>query len=126
MELFQEIAHLPMETVVPGIRRFVSTLERVMSVYFEIQPGVRVAEHAHPHEQIGILIQGKTRWRIQGREIIIQGPALYRIPSQVPHEMEVLGEEPALALDVFSPIREDFLKAGAPSYMQSGPTEERA
>lgn len=118
MELFQEIDKAPLEDLAPGIRRFVFTLDQVMCVYFEIEPGVKVSEHAHPHEQMGMLIKGKTRWRIQGRERILEAPALYRIPPQEPHQAEVLGDEPALILDIFSPIREDFLKEGPPPYMQ--------
>ncbi len=118
MELFQEIDKAPLETFAPGFRRFVFTLDRVMCVYFEVDSAVKVAEHSHPHEQMGMLIKGKTRWRIQGRERILEAPALYRIPSQEPHEVQVLGDEPALILDIFSPIREDFLKGGPPPYMQ--------
>jgi quercetin dioxygenase-like cupin family protein len=118
MELFQAMDKAPLETIAPGIRRFIFTLDRVMCVYFVIDPGVKVSEHAHPHEQMGMLIEGKTRWHIQGRETIVEAPVLYRIPSQVPHAAEVLGDKPALILDVFSPIREDFLKGGPPSYMQ--------
>ncbi len=118
MEIFQEMANLPFEDVTPGVRRFVFTLERVMLVYFELAPGARIAEHAHPHEQMGMLIRGKTRWRMEGQERILEAPALYRIPSQEPHEVEVLGSETACVLDVFSPIREDFLTKETPAYMK--------
>jgi quercetin dioxygenase-like cupin family protein len=118
MELFQDVQEAPMETIAPGIRRFVFTLKQLMGVYFEIDPGVKVAEHAHPHEQMGMLIQGKTRWHIQGRERIVEAPAIYRIPSQEPHAMEVIGDKPALILDSFTPIREDFLQEGPPDYMR--------
>jgi len=118
MEMFQEIKKAKLETIAPGIRRFIFTLNNIMSIYFEIDPGVVVGQHAHPHEQLGMLLRGKMRWQIQGKERILQAPALYRIPSQEPHGAEIIGEEPALILDVFSPIREDFLKPEAPQYMR--------
>ncbi len=118
MELFQELATAPLETIAPGIKRFIFTLNHVMCVYYEIDPGLRVAEHAHPHEQMGFLIQGKCLWRIQGQERPLEAPALYRIPSLEPHELESVGDERVLVLDIFSPIREDFLTGETPSYMR--------
>jgi len=118
MEFFKEINKEAMETIAPGIRRLVYMLNRVMTIYFEIDPGVVVGEHAHPHEQIGMLIRGKMRWQIQGQERILEAPALYRLPSNEPHGAEILGEEPALILDIFSPIREEFLKDHPPEYMR--------
>jgi quercetin dioxygenase-like cupin family protein len=117
MENFQELDKANLQTIAPGIRRFIFTLNQVMSIYFEIDPGVVIGQHSHPNEQMGMLLKGKMCWRIRGQQKILQAPALYRIPSQEPHEVEILGEEPALVLDIFSPIREDFLKAEPPSYM---------
>ncbi len=117
MENFQELDKANLQTIAPGIRRFIFTLNQVMSIYFEIDPGVVIGEHSHAQEQMGMLLKGKMRWRIQGQQRILQAPALYRIPSQEPHEVEILGGEPALILDIFSPIREDFLKAEPPSYL---------
>jgi quercetin dioxygenase-like cupin family protein len=90
-----------------------------MCAYFELAPGARIAEHAHPHEQAGMLVQGKTKWKMRGEERILTAPALYRVPSGEPHEVEVVGDEPAVVLDAFSPIREDFLKGVPPAYMKS-------
>ena len=120
MESFQDLKSAPLETVAPGIRRFIFTLDHVMCVYFEIEPGVVVSEHAHPHEQLGMLLEGKTKFRIGEEETIIEGPTFYRIPSQVPHQAEVVGDKPARILDAFSPIREDFLTGEAPHYMKNG------
>ena len=117
MEYFQELGNMTLDQIAPGIRRFIFTLNQVMSIYFEIDPGVLVGQHSHPHEQMGMLIKGKMKWRIQGKETILKAPALYRIPSQEPHEAQILGEEPAIVLDIFSPIREDFLKKDAPEYL---------
>lgn len=117
MELVQEIENIILEQIAPGIRRFIFSLNQVMSIYFEIDPGVVVGQHSHPHEQMGMLIKGMMKWRIQGKETILKAPALYRIPSQEPHEAEILGDEPAFVLDIFSPIREDFLKKDPPGYL---------
>jgi quercetin dioxygenase-like cupin family protein len=117
MELFQDLRSAVFENIAPGVKRFVFTLEKVMLAYFELEPGTRIALHSHPHEQVGILLKGRTLWRIGGRETLLEAPALYRIPSGEPHEVEVVGQEKVLVMDAFSPIREDFLKSETPSYM---------
>ncbi len=121
MDLFYEISNLALESIAPGIRRFVFTLEQMMGAYFEIDPGVVVGEHCHPNEQLGILIRGTIRWRVRDQEIVTHAPALYRIPSEEPHGAEILGEEPAVLLDVYHPIREEFLKAGPVQYIKGSP-----
>ena len=126
MEIFQPLSNAPMETVAPGISRFVFTLERLMGVYIEAEPGARMAEHSHPHEQMGMIIRGKSMWRIGGRESILEAPALYRLPSNEPHAVEVLGDETAIFLDFFSPIREDFLQGVPPAYMKGSVPQEDA
>jgi quercetin dioxygenase-like cupin family protein len=116
MENFQELSPTALEQIAPGIRRVVFTLNQVMSVYFKIDPGVIIGQHSHPHEQMGILIEGKMKWRIRDQETVLQAPALYRIPSNEPHQVEILGDKVVTVLDIFSPIREDFLKKEPPGY----------
>lgn len=119
MEYFQKLTPAVLEQIAPGIRRVIFTLNQVMSIYFQIDPGVQIAQHSHPHEQMGILIHGKMKWRIREKETVLQAPALYRIPSNEPHQVEILGNEVATVLDIFSPIREDFLKEQPPEYFPS-------
>jgi quercetin dioxygenase-like cupin family protein len=95
----------------------------MMAAYFEIDPGVVVDEHSHPNEQMGILMKGTIRWNIRGTEKTTHAPALYRIPSQVPHKAEIIGDEPAVLLDVYHPIREDFLKEGPAQYFKGTSSE---
>jgi quercetin dioxygenase-like cupin family protein len=118
VELYQALQDAPLETIAPGVRRFIFALDKVMLAYFELAPGARVAEHAHPHEQMGILLKGRSRWRMRGEERLLEAPALYRVPSGEPHEVEVVGDEPVHVMDVFSPIREDFLGGAPPAYMK--------
>lgn len=118
MEFFQDLKSAAFEAIAPGVKRFVFTLEKVMLAYFELEPGTRIARHAHPHEQVGILIRGRTLWRMGGQEKILEAPALYRVPSGEPHEVEVVGDEKVLVMDAFSPIREDFLMRETPAYMR--------
>ena len=63
--------------------------------------------HAHPHEQGGILLQGRLQLTIGDETREVQAGALFLIPPNVPHRALAVGG-PAVVLDVFSPVREDY------------------
>jgi quercetin dioxygenase-like cupin family protein len=90
-----------------GIRARALFGESAMLNLVELAPGAIVAEHSHPHEQLGIGLRGLITMVIDGEEHPL-GPmdAMY-IPSGVVHT-GIAGPEGALVLDVFTPIREDF------------------
>jgi quercetin dioxygenase-like cupin family protein len=54
------------------------------------------------------ILQGALRFVVGGEEIIVREGEVLHIPSQVPHQAEAL--EDTLELDVFSPIRRDWLR----------------
>ena len=87
--------------------RKVMTLDRVMCVMFRLKQGSDAPPHAHPHEQIATVLQGRLVAQI-GEERLELGPMQgYRVPPNIPHKVTVL--EDAVIMDCFSPIREDFL-----------------
>jgi quercetin dioxygenase-like cupin family protein len=100
-----------------GVSGRVVAGERSSLVVVELDPGSEVAEHSHPHEQLGVLVEGSLRFRI-GDETRELGPgATWSIPGGVPHQV-VAGPEGALAVESFAPPREDFAalaQADAPS-----------
>ena len=84
--------------------------ERMMMVLSATLPGHKVAVHSHPHEQIGMVHSGKAVLRIGDEERIVKKGDFYRIPANVPHGDRCIGEKPFVMLDVFCPVREDFIK----------------
>jgi quercetin dioxygenase-like cupin family protein len=69
-----------------------------------------VPEHSHPHEQIGMVYAGKAILRIGGEEKIVEKGDFFCIPANAPHSDTSLGEEPFVMLDIFYPVREDFIE----------------
>jgi quercetin dioxygenase-like cupin family protein len=63
--------------------------------------------HSHPHEQAGIMLRGEATFTVGGEKRLVKTGEMWIIPGGVEHMVEV-GDEPALALDVFSPVREDY------------------
>jgi quercetin dioxygenase-like cupin family protein len=84
--------------------------ERMMMVLNDTLPGHSVPLHSHPHEQVGFVYAGKAKLRIGDKERIVQKGDFYRIPGNVPHGDTCIGDEPFVMLDIFYPVREDFIE----------------
>ena len=68
-----------------------------MLSYVEMQPHSVVAEHSHPHEQVGILLEGKVMFMIGDEEKVLTKGDMWRIPGNVKHKVVVLDVKPAKA-----------------------------
>jgi len=99
---------IPTETVGEGIRRQMVTGERLMMCRLQMAPHTVTPVHSHPHEQITIIEQGRVRFHVDGTERIVSAGDILHFPSHRPHGATVL-EEPVVLIDIFTPIREDFL-----------------
>lgn len=84
--------------------------EKMMMVLNTTLPGYTVPVHSHPHEQVGMVYAGKAILRIGDEERIVEKGDFYCIPSNVPHSDTCIGDEPFVMLDIFYPIRKDFLE----------------
>lgn len=63
--------------------------------------------HTHPNEQSGYVISGRYRMIVNGQEYELNAGDSYAVPGNVPHSFEVI--EAGEVVDVFTPIREDYL-----------------
>jgi quercetin dioxygenase-like cupin family protein len=73
----------------------------------ELEAGSVVEEHDHPHEQVGMVLQGRATFFIGGEQKTLQPGDFFRIPGGVRHKVVAL-DEPVKALDIFYPIREEY------------------
>jgi quercetin dioxygenase-like cupin family protein len=81
--------------------------ERITVGVFELAPGAVVAEHRHEAEQIGLCIRGQLTFTIADETRTLGPGGTWCIPSGVPHSA-VAGPDGAIAIDAFSPIRDDW------------------
>ncbi len=100
-------AEIGPEAITPAITRRFVTGDRVTVAQFELKKGGVVPRHAHANEQVSCVLSGTLRFTLEGRQVIVRGGEVIQIPGQVEHEVEVL--EDALVMDVFSPVRQDWL-----------------
>jgi quercetin dioxygenase-like cupin family protein len=95
-------------TIFPGVEIYTVAGRELMLSYVTLEPGSVVLPHSHHHEQLGILISGKLEFTI-GSETRLLGPGdQWKIPGGVEHSVRAV-DGPAVAIDVFHPIREDYL-----------------
>lgn len=63
--------------------------------------------HTHIHEQVSYIVRGSFEVTVENeKRIIKQGDSFY-VPSGIPHGVKAL--EDSTILDVFTPIRREFL-----------------
>lgn len=94
----------------PGVRLHTLAGREIMLSYVVLEPGAVVERHSHPHEQGGIVLEGRATFFVGDEERTLGPGAMYHIPGGVPHRVVALDER-CVALDVFHPIREDYLPA---------------
>ena len=89
-------------------RKILSYSRNLMTVELHFPKGAVGAKHSHPHEQIGYIISGRLLYQEEGCEdkLLETGDTYYVAPNVV-HGVQIL-EETKL-LDIFTPMREDFV-----------------
>ena len=95
-------------TIFPGVEICTVAGRRMMLSVVTFEPGSAVAAHSHHHEQMGILISGRLEFTIGGVTRVLGPGDFWRIPGGVMHNVTAI-DGPAVALDCFHPIREDYL-----------------
>lgn len=99
---------IPVERPAEGIERQMFVGNNMMICRFRFKPFLVTPEHGHPHEQMTIVEQGKVQFLVEGKEQIASAGDVLHFPSNCWHGATMLDEEVVL-IDIFSPLREDFL-----------------
>ncbi|MCL6614816.1 MAG: cupin domain-containing protein [Firmicutes bacterium] len=88
-------------------RRVLARGGRLMAVEFVFKKDAVGKVHTHPHEQVGYIAKGRFILEIEGRQQEIGPGDTYYVAANVPHGVVAL--EDGVIVDVFTPMREDFL-----------------
>ena len=95
-------------TIFPGIDIHTMAGSHMMLSLVEMRPDSVVEEHAHPHEQMGMVLEGRATFYVGAEQKTLEAGQMYRIPGGVTHRV-VASNQGAKALDFFHPVREDYL-----------------
>ena len=81
--------------------------DKTLLTEFVLRQGAVLPRHAHPHEQTGYLVKGRLRLWIGAEVHEARAGDSWCIPGGIEHGADVL--EDAGAIEVFSPVRQDYL-----------------
>ena len=106
--MFQQKSETGYTIMAAGIeRRTLVYGQKTLMAEFRLKKGSVLPRHAHPHEQTGYLVQGRLRFTVGEETRDVQAGDSWCIAGGVAHSVEVADD--ALVIEVFSPVREDFL-----------------
>ena len=110
---------VPVEHPAPGIKRQMVVGRNLMMCRFTFEPFLVTPEHTHPHEQMTLVVKGRVKFFVSGEERIVSAGDVLHFPPHNRHGATMLDEEVVL-IDIFSPIREDFLAPPTDSHSSNG------
>jgi quercetin dioxygenase-like cupin family protein len=109
---FVQFERVAWEATAPGVRRKVMAYgDELMGVYVEFKRDAIGALHSHPHVQITYIQSGSFAVHIGSETRELGAGDFYYIPPHVVHGVEA--REDSILIDVFTPMREEFVPAAA-------------
>ena len=109
-QAFLQTAEVPWETVGAGVRRqILGHGPDLMMVRVEFEPGSIGPMHHHPHRQVTYVAAGRFETHVNGRTQVLGPGDCFYVATELEHGVTAL--EAGTLIDVFTPAREDFLRA---------------
>jgi len=106
--MFTKKTDKPHKNILPGIDiKTVAHGEKTLMAEFSMERGAKLPEHSHVYEQTGYLVYGSIILTIGNEKFEAVPGDSWCVASNVSHSAEVL--EDSVAIEVFSPVREDYL-----------------
>jgi len=91
----------------PGIMMQSVTGGKLMANWVTIEPNRDVPRHQHPHEQLGIMLEGELELTLGDETRLLRTGDAYTIPPNLPHGART-NESGCVVLDIFTPPRDDY------------------
>ena len=107
MNRFWNPENIAPRVLAPGVTAKIASGEKMMLSLVTFAPDAVVPTHSHPHEQMGMIVSGTLEFTIAGETRVLAGSGMVFVPGGVPHAAKA-GSGGAVALEVFSPPREEF------------------
>ena len=85
------------------------TGERLQLIRARFEPGGEYEMHSHPHEQFSFMVAGRMLLTVGEQQKEVAPGDIWHAPPNVVHGGKLLGDEPVIFVDVFTPIREEVL-----------------
>lgn len=95
---FSPLPGIVMQSVIGG---------NLMANWVTIEPNREVPRHQHPHEQLGIMLEGELELTLGEETRLLRPGDAYTIPPNLPHGART-GNAGCVVLDIFTPPRDDY------------------
>ena len=96
------------KAVLDGVRfKMLVHGEKTCLCEFYLDKGSTIPKHKHPHEQTGYMVSGRMNFTMGDEQFVAEPGTSWNIPGNLEHSVEVL--EDSVVVEVFSPVREDYL-----------------
>jgi quercetin dioxygenase-like cupin family protein len=106
--MFQKGSDEGYETVFDGVtRKTLAFGARTLMTEFRLRRGSALPRHAHEHEQTGILVKGRLRLHLGDKTHDVEPGDSWCIAGGIEHGADAIDD--AVAVEVFSPVRLDYL-----------------
>ena len=99
---------LPWQPVREGVERKAFSGEGSTMALHRLMPGHEPRPHSHPHEQVVYIVSGQIDFYIEDSVRRLGPGGLLVVPPNARHWGEVVGDEPVINLDVFTPRRPEY------------------
>jgi quercetin dioxygenase-like cupin family protein len=97
------------ETVGEGVKRKIMGYDdKIMLVHVDFEKGSIGPMHQHPHSQVTYVVSGSFDVTIDGKTQTLKAGDSFYIPTNALHG--AICTSSGQLIDVFSPIREDFME----------------
>jgi quercetin dioxygenase-like cupin family protein len=89
-------------------RRVLAHTPQLMIVKVNFEKGGEGSVHTHPHSQSTYVLSGRFRFNVDGESVEVGPGDTLAFPPDIPHGTLCL--EAGTLLDIFTPMREDFVQ----------------
>ena len=111
---FLSLNELPPLEIAPGIVGRIVTADTMTVAHVSLAAGSDLPEHFHVHEQVVNVIEGELELTVDGKAHRLIAGTAFVLPSNVPHSGRAITD--VKVIDVFHPVREDFVGAAFAGY----------
>ncbi|MGY4708453.1 cupin domain-containing protein [Mycolicibacterium sp. CBM1] len=107
-----QLSSLPQESIAGGalVRTAVRSDDSLVTINW-FHPGHDVPTpppHSHPFDQLSFVFAGAVGFEVDGQVYEVRAGEVLQIPADAPHTAWLIGEDVALNVDVYAPVREDY------------------